>query len=69
MALKLSSPYPSVDMHIEYNHLTKLRGIRFERSLWEPDVWNFILLTELLYMKGKLAVKLSITDLTKISRE
>ena len=22
MALKLSSPYPSVDMHIEYNHLT-----------------------------------------------
>ena len=42
--------------------------MRFERSLWEPEVLkvqeNF---TELLSMEGKYAVKLSKTELIKIS--
>ena len=45
-------------------------GVRFERSLWAPEVLkvhNFSI--ELLSMEGKYAVKLSITDLVKISRK
>ena len=41
----------------------KWRGVRFERSLWEPEVFkvhNFF--NELLSMEGKYAVKLSITE-------
>ena len=45
-------------------------GVRFERSLWEPEVLKvhecFI---ELLSMEGKIAVKLSIPELIKISRK
>ena len=48
----------------------KWRGVRFERSLWEPEVLKVHeLFTELLSMKGKYAVKLSITELIKISRK
>ena len=48
----------------------KWRGVSFERSLWEPEVLkvhNFF--TEPLSMEGIYAVKLSITDLIKISRK
>ena len=44
--------------------------VRFERSLWEPEeleIHKFF--TEPLSMEGKYAVKLSITDLIKISRK
>ena len=48
----------------------KWRGVRFERSLWEPDVLKVHdFFTELLSMDGKYAVKLSITELFKISRK
>ena len=48
----------------------KWRGVRFERSLWEPEVLKVHeLCTELLSMEGKYAVKLSITELLKISRK
>ena len=50
----------------------KWRGVRFERSLWEPEVLNLkvhTLFTELLSMDSKYAVKLSITDFNKISRK
>ena len=43
-------------------------GVRFLRSLWEPEVLivhEFF--TELLSMEGKYAVKLSITELFNIS--
>ena len=44
------------------------RGVRFERSVWEVlKVHNFF--TEHLSMEGKYAVKLSITELIKISRK
>ena len=46
----------------------KWRGVRFERSLWEPEVLNVNkCFTERLSMEGKNAVKSSITDLIKIS--
>ena len=48
----------------------KWRGARFERSLWEYEelkVHEFF--TEPLSMEDKYAVKLSITDLIKISRK
>ena len=46
----------------------KWRGVRFERSLWEPEVLKVHdFFTELLSMEGKYAVKLSITELIKIS--
>ena len=42
----------------------------FERSLWEPEVLQVHeCFTEPLSMEGKYAVKLSITDLIKISRK
>ena len=42
----------------------------FERSLWEPEVLKvYEFVTEPLCMEGKYAVKLSITDLIKISRK
>ena len=45
-------------------------GVRFERSLYEPEVLKVHeSFTELLSMEGKYAVKLSITDLIKISRK
>ena len=45
-------------------------GVRFERSLWEPEARELHdFFTDLLSMKGKYAVKLSITDLIKISRK
>ena len=45
-------------------------GVRFERSLWEPEVINVHeSFTETLSMEGKYAVKLSITDHIKISRK
>ena len=48
----------------------EMGGVRFERSMWEPEVLKvhefFI---ELLSMDGKYAVKLSITELFKISRK
>ena len=48
----------------------KLRGVRYERSLWEHVVLNVHeCFTELLSMGDKYAVKLSITDLIKISRK
>ena len=48
----------------------KRRGVRFERRLWDPEVLTFHeFFTELLSMEGKNAVKLSITDLIKISRK
>ena len=48
----------------------KWRGVRFERSLWEPEVLKVHeLFTEPLSMEGKYAVKLSITDLIKFSRK
>ena len=48
----------------------KWKGVSFERSLWEPEVLLKVheLFTELLSMEVKYAVKLSITDLIKISR-
>ena len=47
-----------------------MRGVRFERSLWEPEVCEFHeFVKELLPMEGKYAVKLSITYLIKISRK
>ena len=46
------------------------RGVRFERRLWEPEVLKVHkFFTELLSMEGKYAVKLSITELFKISRK
>ena len=48
----------------------KWRGVRFERSLWEPEVLKVnIFFTEPLSMEGKYAVKLSITELIKINRK
>ena len=48
----------------------KWRGVRFERNLWEPEVLKVHeFFTEPLSMEGKYAVKLSITDLIKISRK
>ena len=52
----------------------KWRGVRFERNLWEPEPEPEVLkvhelFTEHLSMEGKYAVKLSITDLIKISRK
>ena len=48
----------------------KWRDIRFERSLWEPEVLKIHeFFTELLSMESKYAVKLSITELIKISRK
>ena len=48
----------------------KWRGVRFEISLWEPEVLEVHeLLSELLSVEGKYAVKLSVTDLLKISRK
>ena len=46
------------------------RGVRFERSLWKPEVLKVHeFFTELLSMEGKCAMKLSITDLIKINRK
>ena len=46
------------------------RNVRFERGLWEPEVLEVHeFITELLSMEGKYAVKLSITQLPKISRK
>ena len=48
----------------------KWRGVRFERSLWEPEVLKVHnLFTEPLSMEGKYAVKLSITERIKIIRK
>ena len=48
----------------------KCRGVRFERSLWEPELLKVHeSFTASLSMDGKYAVKLSITDLIKISRK
>ena len=48
----------------------KWRGVRLERSLWEPEVLKIHQsFTEPLSMEGKYAVKLSITELVKISRK
>ena len=48
----------------------KWRGVRFERSLWEPEVLEVHeYFTEHLSMGGKYAVKLSKTDLIEISRK
>ena len=45
-------------------------GVRFERSLWEPEVLKVHeFFTEVLSMEGKYAVKLSIPELIKISRK
>ena len=45
-------------------------GVKFERSLWEPEVREVHkFFKELLSMEGKYAVKLSITELIKISRK
>ena len=42
----------------------------FERSLWEPEVLKvYKFFTELMSIEGKYAVKLSITELIKISRK
>ena len=47
----------------------KWRGVRFERSLWEPEVREVhTFFTELLSIEGKYAVKLSITYLIKMRR-
>ena len=44
--------------------------VRSEKSLWEPEVLKVHkLFTEPLSMGGKYAVKLSITDLIKISKK
>ena len=43
--------------------------MRFERSLWEPEVLKFTNFSLNLSMEGKYAVKLSITELFKISRK
>ena len=41
----------------------KMQGVRFESSLWEPEVLKVHeFFTEPLSMEGKYAVKLSITD-------
>ena len=48
----------------------KWRGVRLERSLWEPEILRVhTFFTEPLSMEGKYAVKLSITVLIKISRK
>ena len=48
----------------------EMEGCRFERSLWEPEVLKVHeYFTERLSMEGKYAVKLSITELIKISRK
>ena len=48
----------------------KWRGVRFDRSLWEPEVLKVHeFFTEPLSMDGKYAVKLSITELIKINRK
>ena len=48
----------------------KWRGVRFERSLWEPEVGEVHnIFTEALSMESKYAVKLSKTDLFQISRK
>ena len=45
-------------------------GVRFERSLWEPEVLKVHkCFTEPLSMEGKYAMKLPITDLIKISKK
>ena len=45
-------------------------GVRFEKSLWELEVREVHkFFTEPLSMEGKYVVKLSITDLNKISRK
>ena len=47
-----------------------MRGVRFERSLWAPEVLKVHeFFTELLSMDCKYALKLSITELIKISRK
>ena len=44
-------------------------GERFERGLWEPEVREIHeLFTEFLSVEGKCAVKLSITELIKITK-
>ena len=46
------------------------RGVRFERSLWESEVLKVhSYFTEPLSVEDKYAVKLSVTDLLKISRK
>ena len=48
----------------------EMEGLRFERGLFEPEVLEVQeFFTELLSMEGKYAVKLSITELLKISRK
>ena len=48
----------------------KWRGVWFEKTLWEPEVLKVHeFFTELVSMEGKYAVKLSITELPKISRK
>ena len=48
----------------------KLRGVRFKGSLWEPEVLKVHeFFSEPLSVEGKYAVKLSITELIKISRK
>ena len=45
-------------------------GVRFERSFWEPEVLKVHkFFPEPLSMEGKYVVKLSTTDLFKISRK
>ena len=46
------------------------RGVVFERGLWEPEILKVHeCFTEPLSMEGKYAVKLSITELIKISKK
>ena len=48
----------------------KWRGVRFECTLWEPEVLTVHeFYTEPLSMNGKHAVKLSIGELIKINRK
>ena len=45
----------------------KWRGVRFERSVWEPEVLEVHeLFTEIVSMEGKCAVKLSMTELIRL---
>ena len=45
----------------------EMEGVRFERSLWEPEILKVHeFFTERLYVEGKYAVKLSITEPSRL---
>ena len=48
---------------------SRMEGCKFERRLWDPEVLKIEFFTEPLSMEGKYAVKLSITELIRISRK